>query len=308
MRKTKNIILAVILVIGGLFLLVNHQAVAKQTHRLLYYSPCNKPITYRIGSIDPRFGMSEEDLMQVTKQAADIWNTAEEKTIITYDPKSKLHIDLVYDERQSLETQIDQLEGQLNSDKKNLTPQIEQYKTMAADFENKLAQLNSDIDYWNKKGGAPPDVYESLVKRQEDLKQEAQQLNALAAQLNQSTDLFNSEVNNLNSTIHTFNNALETKPEEGLYDGQNNSISIYFDVNEDEFLHTLTHEFGHAIGLPHVADKEAIMFPYTTAHTTLANDDLIALQNLCRERNIVEILKSDIYILAAQVKKELNKK
>ncbi|SSQ11003.1 putative Zn-dependent protease [Acinetobacter baumannii] len=53
-------------------------------------------LTYKIAEVDPRFGLSQEQLIQITQQAADIWKEGTGKNYFTYDPNAKLEIRLVY--------------------------------------------------------------------------------------------------------------------------------------------------------------------------------------------------------------------
>ena len=58
-------------------------------------------LTYKIAEVDPRFGLSQEQLIQITQQAADIWKEGTGKNYFTYDPNAKLEIRLVYDDSQN---------------------------------------------------------------------------------------------------------------------------------------------------------------------------------------------------------------
>lgn len=82
-----------------------------------------------------------------------------------------------------------------------------------------------------------------------------------------------------------------TKPEEGLYeqDGSKKKISIYIDVSHEEFLHTLTHEFGHALGLDHNSDPESIMYPQTNKSLKPSEKDTAELNDICKKRTVFEV-------------------
>ncbi|MEX2013071.1 MAG: matrixin family metalloprotease, partial [Candidatus Levyibacteriota bacterium] len=72
----------------------------------------------------------------------------------------------------------------------------------------------------------------------------------------------------------------------GLYDPNNNTITIYFASNYSELIHTLTHEFGHALGMQHVENSQSIMYPYTTSSVTLTPEDLEQLAYVCRKQSL----------------------
>lgn len=255
----------------------------------LYQSPCDYPTGYRIGSIDPRFNLSSDQLRQNINQATGIWAESYGKELFVEDPKAKLAINLVFDERQGLSNQIGSLENNLEEQQKSIKPEIEQYQKDVAAFQSKVTQLNKEISDWNSKGGAPKDEYDKLTQRQKDLKTEGEKLNNRAKNLNQSTTEFNEQVGSLNQTIGTFNNTLISKPEEGLYDPNKNKIDIFFHTNHDELVHTLAHEFGHALSMQHVDGVDSIMYFRSNKDITLSSEDKAELQKVCTKIPVWEI-------------------
>lgn len=252
---------------------------------LSYYirtlAPCKNPIYYKIGTIDPQYNLKTENVIADAKIGADIWNKAAGKQLFVYDPEGHLTINLVYDARQSISSQIQTKEAELQNAKAQLTPNEAKYNSLVADFKKRLTVLNTQIDYWNSKGGAPPDEYQKLVAEQASLKVQSEEINSLVAQLNISAKEYNNVVSSLNQSAANFNNVIQDKPEEGLYSPSKNEIDIYLAINHDELIHTLAHELGHAIGLPHTQDKKSIMFPQTSRTIKVSPEDITVLNNLC---------------------------
>lgn len=257
---------------------------------ILSYSPCDTLITYKLGSIDPRFGLTTTQVLSDTNSAAAIWNSSIQKNIFSYDPDGEITINFIYDERQELNSKINNLQDQLDSDKGSLDPQIEDYKKREASFDQKAAALNQDISYWNSRGGAPQDEYDKLIARQNALKQEADALNATARSLNQATRDYNSQIGVLNKTEKELSQTLTLKPEEGLYNANDNSITIYFNNSKAELIHTLAHELGHARGLRHNNSSDSIMYPSSTEDTTPSTLDLDSLEKICQERSYLHLV------------------
>jgi len=268
--------------------------------RYVYFYPCARPILYKVGNIDPKFGVKQEQLLKDLRSAEAVWEKPTGKNIFDYDPGGPLTVNFVYDTRQALKTQIDQQEKSLTSQSGSLDSQIASYEKQVADFNVRSAQLNKDINYWNSQGGAPPDEYAKLLARQKDLQQEADRLNQLARSLNQKADNYNSGVVKINSTIGTFNQALAVKPEEGLYTGSTNTIDIFFITNRNELIHTLAHEFGHARGLDHLDDTKAIMYPQTSLTVSAASGDVQALETICAKRSYWQELTFKLEMLKSQ--------
>lgn len=259
----------------------------KQLINSFYHSVCATPLPYKIGNIDPRFGLNQSQVETDLKQATNVWNQVNGQTLFDEENNSQsLTVNFVYDKRQALNSQIQELQNQLNQQKQSLDPRISDYENKKAAFEKTLADLNAQIESWNQKGGAPPDVYQQLKSQQEALKVQAEELNAEARSLNLSAQDYNSGVSNLNQTIRSFDAALSRKPEEGLYDPQTNTITIYFVNSQPELIHTLAHELGHYLWLNHNQNDRSIMYPYTNEITTPSSDDKAELNQICSQKRI----------------------
>ncbi len=255
--------------------------------RLLSYSECDTPLPYSIGSLDARFGLSRDGALEDSMAASGIWSNAEGKNLFTYAPGTKLTVNFVYDQRQALDTAINQLNSHLMQNSTALNQQIADYEAQVVSFQKRFDAFNTTVDNYNREGGAPPKVYDDLIRQQKELNTEEAALNERAKQLNLSEIDYNAGVSVLNKDINQFHNALLQKPEEGVYNGENNTITIYFADNRKELVHTLAHEFGHALGMEHVRDKDAIMYPFTTDTMQPTPDDMAELAYVCREQSLI---------------------
>ncbi len=257
-------------------------------------SACDYPLPYKIGSIDAKFNISRAKAEEDVTAAAAIWNSGWGKKLFTEQDNAFFTINFVWDERTTMNSQIDQMQGQLSKSNASLQQQINNYEAGVKDFETKLAALNAKIQQYNSQGGAPPNVYNDLVNQQNQLKTEADALNAKARQLNLATRSYNSNVKVLNQDVNQFNQVLAQKPEEGLYDSGAESITIYFASDQPELIHTLAHELGHYLGMGHVDNPKAIMYPYTTDTQSLTDQDRQQLALVCREQPIWNLWLKDL--------------
>ena len=287
----KSIISAIFLLIIGIFaviFVINHPLFEAIT-RPLAVSPCDYSIKYKIGDIDSRFGLTQNEVNSNINDAITIWRNAEGKVLFEQGTKNALEINLVYDARQALNSQIDTLKNKINEEKNTLDPQIQAFNAKSDDFKSRLGALNGEIAYWNSHGGASPEEYQKISAERDLLTREADELNAMAKNLNGSANTFNTQVGVLNQTVDTFNQSLKLKPEEGLYQPAQNKIDIYFNISHTELVHTLAHELGHAIGIDHNSNPNSIMYPYTTTVTSPSPDDLTALKKVCQPQFFMEI-------------------
>ncbi len=265
------------------------------------YSPCDTPLGYHIGSIDSRFNITKNEFASDITEATNIWSKAENKNLFVYsNSQNAITVNFVYDQRQYLNTQITQINNQLHTEQTNIDPKINQYNSESQAFHQQASALNQQIAYWNSKGGAPPDTYNTLIQQQNALQAEANRLNEMASELNQSTGDYNLQIKQLNQTENTYNQVIKARPEEGLWNPKANTITIYFNITHIELVHTLAHEFGHSLGMEHVPDQLAIMYFQTNDRITPTSDDLNQLHTVCKKVTIFELWIEKVnYIIAS---------
>jgi hypothetical protein len=285
-----------------------------QIQNLVYFSTCDNPIHYKIGAIDPKFNLTQTELKEDLSQAGNIWGDAEGKPLFQFDPQAPLTVSMVYDERQYLQSKLDQegnsldklsgqvndLKGNLSSEQKTLDQEVAQFEAQVADFKTKLANYNAEVQHWNSQGGAPPEEYQKLQQEKQDLQNQQQSLNDQEAKLEQETKSYNGDVDKLNQTISSYNEQVGTikstasnltqtiqqHPEEGVFDSGTDTIDIYYNISHAELVHTLAHEFGHAIGMDHNQDKNSIMYPFTTSNIKPSSEDLASLNAVCQKQTV----------------------
>lgn len=276
---------------GGFYYYKTQPLLQDKIYRAIYPSFCDRQIHFKINRVDAKFGLTPTAFIDHSTKAAEIWNKAYGEKVFIYDSQSALTVNLIFDERQRLTNQINQLSTKISTAEDNLKPGIARHQEEIAAFQKKMAAFNEKVSYWNSRGGAPEDDYVKLISEQNALKTEADNLNTRAQELNQSAVVFNSEIANYNSTVSEFNSTLKERPEEGLFDGKNNTISIYFYVTNEELVHTLAHEFGHALRMGHLGNPNAIMFSKTHSKTNPSPDDIQELRRVCKRSPIWELLR-----------------
>lgn len=301
MKKLIGLVFIIVLLAVGY---LNKTALIAEANKILYVSPCATPKTFRIGNVDPRFDISKTQLIQDADEAASAWKNSQEMILLQYDPNAAMPINMIYDQRQALNSQINNLNNQVTQQKNSLKPEISDYEQQVAQFKQKSDALNQQIQYWNSKGGAPQNIYNSLNSQQQALQQQATQLQQEANQLNQSTDQYNAQISQLNQKVDTFNTVLSSTPEEGefIQDGTSEQIDIYITNSQRELIHTLAHEMGHSLGLGHNSNPDSIMYPYTNLVTIPSVNDEEALTAVCQKKSIFVIAEQDIVLFISTIR------
>jgi len=267
---------------------------------------CQAPIKFRIGAIDPRFGIGRADFQRDVEEAGKLWEGAAGRNLFSYDEKGSLEISLVYDGRQEATKrliavrasivekleQIDTIKNKLRPLQARFQALDESYSAQAAAYRQVLDDHNRTVTQFNQMGGAPEGEYQRLGsenfvlrKQAEALEARKQELNRVTAEMNELVRTHNAILARTNAEAQALSGSADAKFEEGRYVkmGDAERIEIYQYHSEAGLKVVLSHELGHALGIRHNANTASIMAALIqTERLALTADDMSGLGAACR--------------------------
>ncbi len=276
--------------------------------KLFGIAPCQKPITYKIEDLDSGFNLSKEEFIKNLKQAELVWEKSIGINLFEYNPEGKIKVSLIYDYRQETTNALKTIDKNISSSRREYERLKSEYLSLKNTYETKdreydslVLELNKDkinfeqkIKSWNQKGGAPENVYQELNIEKQELQNRITELNKINYELNGLISTINQKASNLNNLAKSLNLHVDTyntvgqktakEFNEGIYEqkGIEQSIKIYQFENKTKLIRVLAHEFGHALNLDHINEKEAIMYELNTSNNmTPTQTELNQLKQIC---------------------------
>jgi len=274
----RNIIILFSLVI---FFCVIYHKEHQQIRNDLSKPPAEREVYYRIGTIDPRFNLSESEAKDLVRDAARVWEEPLGHRFFFYQPNASFTINFIYDqrqqttnERQQAQRVLDDGQGRNQAAKDGFQQKNSELADEYRRHNEELAALNERINQHqhmvaliNARGGATPMEAQAMQMESDQINHDVAEFNQKGTNLDveqvnlrHQGEIIQSQVDDYNQQAHNFNQKFVGHPfEAGLYKGD--AINIYEFDNKDELRLILAHELGHSLGLKHSRDPHALMYP-----------------------------------------------
>jgi len=247
---------------------------------------CHAPIRLRVGAIDPRFGVSPEELQLAIGQAADLWARAAHRPLFEYDPGAELAVNLVYDERQEATNKYLQAQENIRELTDKAVAALSELKPMQAllneaeqSYASQKASFNRVREIETIAG-----AHNAIQGQTASLQNKKQELDRLNAEVNARIEQYDSliEASNARLKALTDSGAAGIELIAGHYAEEDGTrrIDLFQFKDRRDLLLLLTHELGHAMGVEHNLNPRSIMAPLiATREMALSLDDLAGLSS-----------------------------
>ena len=272
-------------------------------------SPCQEPLTYRLGDIDSRFGITQKEVVEIMDEVEQLWESAIDKDLINLSQDGQIALNLIYSEEQQLTDAERQFSDRINAKEQRASVVEREYKRLSdrykkaeEDVQQTLNEYNSKIEAYNQlaKKWDGKEATSQIVARFKTLEREINTLEASLKRKKQSLESLrertNAKTKQLNTLIKQHNNLIAeyngrfSKPrkfDQGRFvkQGENQEINIYQFGNRAQLKTVLAHEVGHALGLDHVNNPKSLMYHMmgnqNMADLKLTKEDISALKKKC---------------------------
>jgi predicted Zn-dependent protease len=305
----KSLLLFVIVLLSALFFFSYDKA---ERSAAAGDEVCEEPLTYRIGTIDSRFGITKNELEDAMNEAVSLWSDVTGRPLAVYSDKGDITVEVIYDERQQLvegerrfkekikseQIRTEMLQNEYDRKLKAFEIRSDEYKKLAEQVAHQRNELDKWVKEINDAGGfEQSEIGEfeqrkrSLRIKQEQLMNEKQELEQLAADVNSDVEKLNQSIDENNRLIDRYNNDFsgESRFAKATYRwaGKRGVITVNQFLTRQELPLILAHEFGHAVGLGHGTDPESVMHSQMGGQMLfpeiqLTSEDKAAIRDFCR--------------------------
>lgn len=276
-----------------------------QHPQLVYNRPIDKilhpfdtRVRYKIGEIDPRFGLSREEVKRLSDEAVQIWHEGTGQQWFVYDEHARLSIDFVYDERQATTLAKQKAEKHIASEVDSHNAQSDalanQKQALDLEFQSLEARLNAwqvahNNAYYRLQHNKNPAYHADLYMAYENTLLEKRRLDSELSAFYAKQKTYNDTVDRLNANAERVRRTIDDAHakfaprqfHKGVFNGKR--IEIYEFESKDDLRLVLAHELGHALAIDHNDDPTSLMYPIMDKQDTknfrLKPADIAMLKN-----------------------------
>ena len=272
---------------------------------ILIYPACSKPIFYTLGSIDRRFGLSNEKILEELVEAEGVWEKFRKSNLFEYVKNAKdadITIDFIYDIRQqelvskqSLNANIDDYIIAFRAYENRViahNAKLAQYEERAKQYDDAFKMYDNAVSLWNNSSRTDESELSRLENEEIRLRSFLKSLKIESASVEQSEKSLNYEKDQIDkrkAEIEKIYGELSipvnTEVEQGSWNSETKKVVIYRFQDNRELKWLLAHELGHVLGMEHVEYPRSVMHYLISSSPilSLSNDDVRELSRVCMD-------------------------